>query len=284
MIVVGATGVELVDHGVLPGKSMLDALDGACNVPSVSIPDRGVGEDVSGAFFSRARRQVVSYTVGYPLGHAKGSELPLVVMLHGEGGNHASAFGGSTPAQVLGVRALRQPLAPVALVTVDGGHGYWHPHPSDDPMGMVVHELIPMLQGWGLGRGRHLIGTMGISMGGYGAVLFGELHPQLFRAVAAISPAVWTSYAQASGVNAAAYDSAAQFARYDAVTHAALLDRTPVRIASGFEDPFHPGVVALADALGSHAEVDFSGGCHTAPFFDSQLAPSLTFLAEHLAG
>lgn len=88
-------------------------------------------------------------------------------------------------------------------------------------------------------------------MGGYGAILVAELYPRRFRAVAAISPAVWTSYAQAAAVSPAAYDSAAQFAAYDMVTHAAALARTPVRIASGLADPFHPGVVALADRLGT---------------------------------
>lgn len=283
MVAVGATGVELVVHGVLPGKSLLDRIDGACDVPSTSFVDRrGVGPTVSGAFFSRARRRVVGYTVGFPPGHARGSELPLVVMLHGEGDNHSDALPGPTPAEAVGISVQGEPLAPMALVTVDGGKGYWHPHPTDDPMTMVVHELIPMLQGWGLGRTPDQIATMGISMGGYGAVLLAELHPRLFRAVAAISPAVWTSYAQAAAVNPGAYDSAAQFARYDAVTHAATIARTPVRIASGYADPFHPGVVALAERLGPDAEVVFTGGCHTGPFFRYELPASLAFLADHL--
>lgn len=189
MVVVGAAGVELVAHGVLPGKSVLDALDGACDVPSAPLVDaRGVGPSISGAFVSRARRRVVGYTVGYPPGHARGSELPLVVMLHGEGGDHADALQGPTPAEAVGTSLGGEPLAPMALVTVDGGHGYWHPHPSDDPVSMVVHELIPMLQGWGLGRRPGQIAVMGISMGGYGAILLAELHPRLVRAVAAINP------------------------------------------------------------------------------------------------
>ena len=90
---------------------------------------------------------------------------------------------------------------------------------------------------------------MGISMGGYGALLMAEKHPDVFAAVAAISPAVWTTYAEAEGANAGAYSSAADFAANDAVTHARALARIPVRIASGLSDPFHPGVVALAADL-----------------------------------
>src|ERR1051326_5324897 len=87
----------------------------------------------------------------------------------------------------------------MALVTVDGGGGYWNPHPGDDPMGMVVSELIPRCQRMGLGRSPRRIGAMGISMGGYGALLLAEKHPSLIAAVASISPAIWTSYGQARG-------------------------------------------------------------------------------------
>jgi len=170
----------------------------------------------------------------------------------------------------------------MALATVDGGRGYWHPHPDDDPMGMVVDEFIPMLQSWGLGRASRSVGVMGISMGGYGALLFGECYPHLFGAVAAISPAIWTSYAQARAVNSAAYDNSEQFALYDVVTHAAALGEMPVRIASGYADPFYPGVVAFASHLGHRAQVVHAGGCHTGSFFESQEPEMLQFLASRL--
>jgi S-formylglutathione hydrolase FrmB len=63
---------------------------------------------------------------------------------------------------------------------------------------MLVNELIPMC------RRRGLTGPLaatGISMGGYGALLLAELHPQLVRVVSAISPAIWTTYAQARAAN-----------------------------------------------------------------------------------
>ena len=66
------------------------------------------------------------------------------------------------------------------------------------------------------------------------------------------------------------------------MTNAAALGGTPVRVASATDDPFHPGVVALAAALPRHATVDFSPGCHTGPFFTAQEPPSLEFLGTHL--
>jgi enterochelin esterase-like enzyme len=176
-------------------------------------------------------------------------------------------------------------LPPMALVTVDGGVGYWNAHPGDDPMGMLTGELIPMCQRRGLGTGRghgpNRIGAMGISMGGYGALLLAEKHPGLIAAVAAISPAIWTSYDQAKSVNAGAYDSAAAFAANDAVTHAVALKGIPVRVAAGYDDPFYPGVHALAGKL-PPGSVSFGKGCHDGSFFSEQEPPSLAFLASRL--
>jgi pimeloyl-ACP methyl ester carboxylesterase len=278
----GVTGVEFVSHRILPGKTVLDELDGACSVPSPPLAYSPSGPSFSGTFYSDARNRTVGYTIAYPPRHHTGDELPLVIMLHGYGGTHADALAGMSPPQAVALEVDRRPLAPMAMVTVDGGGGYWNPHPGDNPMAMVIDELIPRCQALGLGRPPQRIGTMGISMGGYGALLFAEKYPHLIAAVAAISPAIWTSYAQARDANAGAYASAAAFIANDAVTHAAALARLPVRVVSGYDDPFYPGVQALARALPAGAVVDFGKGCHTAPFFVEQEPPSLAFLASHL--
>jgi enterochelin esterase-like enzyme len=278
-----ATTFELISHGVLPGRLELDQLDGACSVSQEPYGFATVGPAISGTFYSDARRRDVGYTLAFPPGHGTGSGLPLVVALHGFGGNHTNSLAGMSPQQAVAMTINGSPLPPMALVTVDGGGGYWNPHPEDDPMTMVMEELIPRCQAHGPGRPPHRIGTMGISMGGYGALLVGEKFPPIIRAVAAISPAIWTSYDQAHAANAGAYVSAADFAACDAVTHASALSETPVRVASGADDPFHPGVKALASALSSSAIIDITRGCHTDPFFISQQPPSLAFLSEHLS-
>jgi S-formylglutathione hydrolase FrmB len=170
----------------------------------------------------------------------------------------------------------------MAMAAADGGPGYWNPHPGDDPIAMVIDELIPLCQRHGLGR--RAIGTFGISMGGYGAILLAEKYPRLISAVAAIGPAVWTSYPQARAVNPGAYASAAAFAAADAVTHAQALAGVAVRVACGQGDPFYPGVRALTRVLPPGAVTDLSQGCHSHPFFVAQEPPSLAFLGRHLTG
>jgi pimeloyl-ACP methyl ester carboxylesterase len=280
----GAIGFELVDHGVLPGKTELDQLDGACSVSSGPLVFSALGPSTSGMLFSHARRRNVGYTLAYPPGHGPGSQLPLVVVLHGYGANHTNALASMTLAQACALQVGGRPLPPMALISVDGGGGYWNPHPGDNPMAMVFDEVIPMCQERGLGQRPHSIGTMGISMGGYGALLFAEKYPQHISAVAAISPAVWTSYEQARAANAGAYASAEDFAADDLVTHASALEGVFVRVASGVSDPFHPGVEALVAMLPPGVVVEISQGCHTGPFFASQEAPSLMFLGTHLTG
>ena len=288
--VAGAAGFELVDHGVLPGKNELDQLDGACDVPAPDFtPYATPGPQYSGTFYSAARRTTVGYTIGYPPGHGPGDRLPLVIALHGFGGNHTDALSGITPSQAVSLKSAGAPLPPMALVTVDGGGGYWNQHSGDDPQAMLTDELIPLCRRKGLGASTKRIGVLGISMGGYGAILLAEKYPRLIGAVAAISPAIWTSYAQAQSANPGAYASAADFAADDAVTHAAALAGVPVRVASSFDDPFYPSVQALTRALprnpgGVPAEVYFGNGCHTGPFFNAQEPPSLAFLASHLTG
>jgi pimeloyl-ACP methyl ester carboxylesterase len=281
-VVAGASGIEMVSHGVLPGKQTLDELDGACTVSSPPLIYSSPGPSISGAFYSKARNTQVGYSIAYPPGHRPGGLLPLIVMLHGFGGNHTNALAGMTPVQGLAIKVDGRPLPPMAMVTIDGGGGYWNPHPGDDPMAMIVDELIPMCQKLGLGHSPQKIGTMGISMGGYGAILLAEKYPSMFSAVAAISPAIWTTYAEAKSANAGAYASLEEFKSNDAITHVRALAGIPVRIASGSDDPFHPGVAAVAEVVPPSTTMIVSGGCHTDPFFASQEPPSLEFLGQHL--
>jgi enterochelin esterase-like enzyme len=276
-------GFELVEHGVLPGKYKLDQLDGACSVEAPKLTFASLGPSISGHFFSKARRRTVGYTIGYPPGAHRGDELPLIVMLHGDDRNHRDALIGMTPAQAVALKTDGNQLSPTAIVTVDGGNGYWNPHPGDDPMAMIIDELIPMCQKLGLGRSAKGIGMMGISMGGYGALAITERTPGLVTAVAAISPAIWTSYDQAKGANAGAFSSATAFAVGDVITHASKLDTTPVRVASSFDDPFFSDVKTFTKLLPKSDSIVFSAGCHSEPFFLQQEPPSLAFLSAHLS-
>jgi hypothetical protein len=276
----GTGGFELIQHGVLPGKTWLADIDGACAATTPPVSYGEPGPSLNGLFYSRARGTTVGYTIAYPPGHSPASRgLPLIVALHGYDANHTNAMAGN-PAQWLALRTRNgNPLRPSAIVTVDGGNLYWHRHGRDDPMAMLLHELIPMCRRRGLDGP---LAATGISMGGYGALLLAERHPDMVRVASAISPAIWTTYAQANTANPEAFTSPADFAANDLITHAGLLARIPVRIAGGTSDPFHPGQLALLDALGTNTAHYFGPGCHNQTFFASQQPASLEFIAAHL--
>lgn len=283
-VCVAAIGAfELVEHGVLPGKYQLDQLDGACSVTDPTLSFAPLGPSITSNFLSTARQRTVGYTVAYPPGPTRGDELPLIVMLHGDNRNHANALIGMTPAQAVALKMGGKQLRPTAIVTMDGGNGYWNPHPHDDPMAMVIDELIPRCQKLGLGRSSKGIAMMGISMGGYGALAIAERNPGLVTAVAAISPAIWTTYDQARGANAGAFSSGADFVLGDVITNVSALAGIPVRVASSFDDPFFPNVQSFAKLLPAADTVVFSAGCHSEPFFLQQEPPSLAFLSARLS-
>ncbi len=282
VVVASFAGVELVEHGVLPGKQFLDEIDGACSVPAPALSFAALGPSVDGRFYSKARGRAVGYTLAYPPGHGPGSRLPLIVMLHGFGDDHRTALVGMTPAQAVALRSQPSALTPMAIVTVDGGDGYWNPHPGDDPQAMVVdsHPDVPE-EGLGGVAARHRDD--------------GNLHGRLRRPHDRRAPPRARGRGgrdQPRGVdvvrpghaaNAGAFASRASFSAGDVVAHAEALRGTPVRVASGIDDPFHPGVQALISALPAGSVTLIAAGCHTDPFFVAQEPPSLTFLSRHLA-
>jgi S-formylglutathione hydrolase FrmB len=195
-------------------------------------------------------------------------------------GSHSFPMGGIPPARLLTMRPGGAPVPPVAVASVDGGNGYWHRHPGDDPMAMLLHEFLPMCQQRGLGRGQQ-IGVIGTSMGGYGAFLLAEEQVELVAAVGVVSPAVWLTYQDSQLANPTAFTGAVDFDEHDVVRLAPRLSNTPVWIASGAEDPFHSGVGALADAL-PQARVTYPPGEHNDTFFKAHAARALQFTATQL--
>ncbi|HLI45058.1 MAG TPA: alpha/beta hydrolase [Acidimicrobiales bacterium] len=278
----GITGIELSRRqedqgGILLGPP-LSTFSGRC---TTDPPYRRIGRGVTytGQFFSRARNRQVGYTLAYPPGYVRGDVLPLLVYLHPYGGSHASLFGGYPLATALSLGHDGNTIHPMAMVCADGGDGYWHPRPGDDPMAMVVEELIPMCQRIGLGHSRPVLVT-GIAMGGYGAILFAEEHPELFAAAAAISPSIWPDYHAARKADPSAFTSRAQFDRYDVIRHAGALAGKPLRVVQHTGDAFARGVADFARACPRPADVAVLSGPAGTAFFTEQAWPTLRFLSE----
>jgi pimeloyl-ACP methyl ester carboxylesterase len=276
-----AGGYELVQAGTLPGKYALARLDGACGSP----PPRPHGplpiqHEVT--FHSAYRRRAVTMVTLIPAG-VSATGLGVVLGLHGASSDARRFAGQLSPAMT----AAR--ITGLAAVTVDGGDTYWHEHVNgDDPVGMIRHEVLPRLAAAGLHIDR--ITIAGVSMGGYGAVLVAEqLAGQGPRvaAVAAVSPAIFASYAAAAGANRASFDSPADFDRNDVVAKAAALRAVPTWISCGSDDPFEPETARLRARLAAVTGREPPGGilpgCHDDAFFARNLPAALSFVARAFA-
>ena len=165
------------------------------------------------------------------------ARLGVVVALHGLGSSALGAADLYAPAMAAAGSST------FAVIAVDGGNTYWHRRATgDDPLGMIIHEVLPRAAASGLDTGR--IGIVGYSMGGYGALLLAERLGQAHTAgpavaaVAAASPAIFASYQDARAADPRAYDDQADFSRNDVIAGIAALRRIPVWVTCGSSDPF----------------------------------------------
>jgi S-formylglutathione hydrolase FrmB len=267
--VVAAVGVE---EGVLPGRTrahQLLGLDG----PAGHIPDVRPGRQVSGSFASPARLGAqTGWSVLYPGPDVE--RLPVMVSLHGLGGDHTTAVGELGMDRFL-VAAADAGVPRFAVATVDGGTSYWHPRPDGEDAGaMVVNELLPLLAAHGLDTRR--IAFQGWSMGGYGALrLAGLLGARRVAAAAVLSPALWTDAASASGYG---FADAAEYERFSVVGHQSDLDGIAVRVDCGTDDPFYAADRAYVAGFSRPVVSTFQLGAHTAAYWTRMLPAQLRFV------
>lgn len=293
LLAAGGTSYELIQAGTLPGKYALADLDGACG--SAPPPPRGAlpaGHAVS--FYSRYRHRQVQLVTLIPAGAADpgrgaaAGALRVLIALHGSGSDAAAMARRVAPAMT-GAR-----LTGVAVLCVDGGGTYWHKRADgDDPVGMIVHEVLPRATAAGLVTAR--VALLGESMGGYGALLLAERFATAARrsgmpavaAAAALSPAIFGSYADAVAANHASFDSPADFRAHDVLAGAAALRDVPAWIACGSDDPFEPETAdlraRLAELTGRPVAGGILAGCHDDAFWDRNMPAALRFAGAHLA-
>lgn len=268
--VAGVAGGVGVVEGVLPGRPFvwerlgLNGEDGA-------VPDVEPGPVEQGVLVSAARLGVeVPWWVTTPPG-VDPAGLPVVVALHGAGGDAALLRGPEYDLPRFLAAAVADGVAPFALAAADGGRTYWREQPDGEDAGaMVVEELLPLLAGRGLACGpRDRVGLLGWSMGGYGALhLAGRLGPERVAAVCAVSAAV----------DAAGAAGASVMGEQDRLAGVA------VRVDCGTGDPFYFATQEYLEGFPDDVEVvsSFEPGGHDAGYRRRVLPGELAFLGEHL--
>ena len=281
-VLAGTGSFVAIEDDVVPGRIRLAGLVGSCNVDA-QPPSGSVGTIKSGSFASKARHRNVGWSLALPPGHESASGLPVVLVLHGRGGNHTTGFAQLGLHRFLAAH-VRSGGAPFALAAADGGDGYWHPRASgDDPLVMLTTEFVPMLATFGLSTAR--VGVLGWSMGGYGALLLarqghrGSLSGVTIAASAVGSPALFSSYRQSA---AGAFDDAADFATYGALAQQPDVGPTPLYVACGADDAFTNLTKRYRANVSPTPSGGVGKGCHTEGYWRSLAAQQISFLSSHL--
>jgi enterochelin esterase-like enzyme len=265
-------------HGMISRRAALFAGLGlalaACGRDAPSA-----GTWTQGSFVSRYRGGArTGWTVLYPPGHDR-ARLPVLVVLHGRGGDHTQTYSSLHLDQHL-AHVVKGGTRPFAIAAVDGGdHEYWHPRRGTDPAGMVIHEFLPLLAAHGLKTTR--VGLLGWSMGGYGALYLATVLGTRRCAVSvAESPAIWHhSWQSVEG----AFDNAADFDRHAIFGRQALLRDIALRIDCGASDGFAPVTRDLRASISPNPGGGIEPGGHDPAYWRSQAPAQLRFVGRHLA-
>lgn len=176
---------------VLAAASLL----AGCHTAQLPQPDRpqlapGVAmQDVT--FFSAALNRNMPYRVFLPAKLPSGKKLPVVYLLHGNGGSYTNW---SNYSDVARYAAPDGSSAGLILVMPEGDSSYYMnaaEKPEDKYEDYLTRDLIADVEArFSAAAGRENRAIIGVSMGGFAAVELALSRPELFFFAGAISPAI----------------------------------------------------------------------------------------------
>jgi len=257
----------------LPVRTWYDELTGVCG-PSGPSPPRLPGTRVvSGTLHSTSVPEPVDHAVGLPPGHFGSA---AAVCLPGRGSDADWVMNVLHAVDFVAAAGRR-----FAVAAVDGGQSYWHRRADgEDRMRMLISDFLPLLRS---GFGLEPRAIMGWSMGGYGALLAAERHPERFPTVAVSSAAIWQTHTQQASAVPDAFDGAADFAANDVFAGSDRLARSAVWLSCGTADPFLANDRAFAARLPHRPAGRFVPGCHDDDFWRRMLPAQVRFVGRTLA-
>jgi enterochelin esterase-like enzyme len=146
-------------------------------------------------FSSRLLGRKVAYAVYLPPDYQVSSRrYPVIYLLHGYTDNE-SAWVQFGEVNLAADRAIAEREIPPMIIIMPDGGVTWYINDFQNKVryeDMFIQEFIPYIDGTYRTRPeKEFRGVAGLSMGGYGALMFTMRHPDKFAACAAFSAAVW---------------------------------------------------------------------------------------------
>lgn len=269
-----AVGVTAAWHGNAPlGEALRHALGVAGPVPAVKRAVITV-DRVHSHYRGRDVDLLTMTPAGVPT-----KNLPMSILLHGRRGAARTASPGGM-SEVLVAAVSRGQVPPFGFVAVDGGDHYWHENvPGDDPMAMLLEEVPRWLAERGYGAP---FACTGVSMGGFGALLYGRRRHERrdpAKAIAVIAPALLTDWTEMSKRNA--FSGPDQWASLDPLKNLDKLGTAPIGVWAGDRDNFITGTRQfIANAKPSVASI--TPGGHNDALYRKVVPDVIRFLGKRV--
>jgi S-formylglutathione hydrolase FrmB len=210
------------------------------------------------------------------------ANLPMSILLHGLHGSARYSAVGGLP-EVLTSAVARGAVPPFGFVAVDGGDNYWHENvPGDDPMAMLLEEVPRWLSERGMAD--LPFACTGVSMGGFGALVYARRRAerrQPAAAIAAISPGLITSWPEMA--KRKAFRNADQWASLDPLKHVDELGSAPIGVWIGDNDRFIEGTRKFIKSR-QLAVSSVSPGSHDDTFFRKVMPDVIRFVGKRVPG
>ncbi|WP_377271356.1 alpha/beta hydrolase [Peterkaempfera sp. SMS 1(5)a] len=280
-VLLGAGAGTAMVEDLLPGGVPLRRALGITG-PDGTVPVVTPGPVHTSTVRSRARGSEVKLVTMVPPGHDPAA-LPVCLVLHGRGGDAQTMVNLGMP-QFLAA-AVRDGVPPFALAALDGGdNSYWHQRfAGDDPQRMLLDEVPGWLRARGLSSATAGVprAVLGISMGGSGALQYALGRGGAVDAVAAISPAVFRTWADAATTGG--YNNEADWRAHEPLLALARPHGRRLGVWCGTEDPFCDPARTLADRGGA-VERHFPRGEHTDGFWRRIMPEAFSFVGRSLKG
>ncbi|WAL64102.1 alpha/beta hydrolase-fold protein [Amycolatopsis cynarae] len=276
LLIGGASGLGITAFSIgtatgnMPLTTAVQRALGVASTTPVSQPGVAKVERV----FSAARNREVDLVTLLPSRNPP-ANLPVSLLLHGLHGRARNAAPTGTLAE-LSSQVARHAVAPFGLVAVDGGDDYWHANrPGDDPMRMLLEEVPQWLSRRRLGGpGGQPFACTGMSMGGFGALLYARRRAeraQPLRALALLAPALILSWDEMA--KRGAFHDAADWAALDPLKHLDATRSIPTGLWCGTEDPFIAGARQFIAA--THPAIAYTARGRHGDTFNRTVVPSV---------
>ncbi len=139
----------------------------------------------------------VTYTVYLPEGYETNQRTyPVTYLLHGYGDSDDGWIQFGEINRLADAAIKEGKIAPMLIVTPDGFKSFYM-NAADGSMNyedFFIKELIPHIEKTFKAKtDKRFRGIAGLSMGGYGSLLYALKYPNMFSAAAPLSAAIWTN-------------------------------------------------------------------------------------------